>query len=293
LRRKKRIGCFGTVLIILLIVVVIAAFILVDSNTRLVTTEYVLRFDNLPDVFDGYRIVLLADLHGAQYGDDNEKLARRVIDASPDIIAIAGDLIDRYQPGHSVEDQIIVVRRLVEELVKIAPVYYVTGNHEWDSGKVRELLAVLEESGVIVLRNGTESLFYQQITGNDRLVLAGLDDPGGPADMVKPDAFIEDVIEYIKPEFLIVMVHRNYNLEMLSKHGVDLVLSGHAHGGMVRLPFTDGLIGPSHEFLPTYTRGVYTAGNTNMVVTGGLGNHLGWTRFLNNPQVVVVELRVK
>ena len=274
-------------------VVLVAVIILIDSNTRLVTTKYVLHYDNLPASFDGYRIVLLADLHGAEHGKNNEKLVEKVVDANPDIITIAGDLIDRHQPGHPVEDQLKVTQTLVEQLVKIAPVYYVTGNHEWDSGKIRELLIILEESGVTVLQNGVASLFYQQIVGNERLVLAGIDDPGGPADMVRPDDFIEDVIEYIKPGFLIVMVHRNYNLKFLSGMGADLVLSAHAHGGMVRLPFTDGLIGPSMEIFPTYTSGVYTEGNTNMVVTRGLGNHLGWTRFLNNPQVAVIELRVK
>ena len=289
--RRKRFGCLGFFLFILLIVVIAAVVILIDSNTRLVTTNYELRYDNLPDSFNGYRIVLLADLHGAEHGKNNEKLVEKVVDANPDIITIAGDLIDRYQPGHPVEDQLKIAKTLVQQLVEIAPVFYVTGNHEWDSGMVRELLAVLEESGVNVLQNKYESLFYQQIVGNDRLVIVGLEDPGGPADMIKPDDFIESIWERENPDFLVVMYHRNYNLRMFSELGVDLVLSGHAHGGMVRLPFTDGLIGPQYDLFPTYTDGLYSIGDTDMIVSRGLGNHFGWTRFLNNPQVVVVELR--
>ena len=288
--RKRRPGWLRILLIILLIAVVTAVIILVDSNTRLVVTKYELRYNNLPASFDGYRIVLLADLHGAEHGKNNEKLVEKVKDAKPDIITIAGDLIDRYQPGHPVENQLKIATKLVEQLVEIAPVFYVTGNHEWDSGRVRNLLEMLDEKGVNVLQNQHVRL---RSTGDGNIILAGIDDPGGRADMIKPEELIKNINTNENPEFLIVMVHRNYSLDLLSGLEVDLVLSAHAHGGMVRLPFTDGLIGPSMEMFPTYTSGIYTKGNTNMVVTRGLGNHLGWTRFLNNPQVVVVELKVK
>ena len=275
-------------LIVLLVSLFILGFIYVDSNTRLVTTEYELAYANLPEAFDGFRIVMLADLHGAELGSNNEKLIEAVREAKPDIITINGDLIDRYQASKPVERQFEIAEKLVTQLVEIAPVYYVTGNHEWDSGMVRPLLAMLEEHTVDVLQNK-----YRRITiDNDSVILAGVDDPGGPADMIKPEEFIDSIYDNENVDFMIVMYHRNYSLPMYSRLGVDLVLSAHSHGGMIRLPFTDGLIGPQLEFLPTYTSGVYTRGNTNMVVTRGLGNHLGWTRFLNNPQVVVVELRV-
>ena len=286
--RKLRIGCLGWILIILLLVAIPAIIILYDSNTRLVTTEYDLKYDDLPGGFDGYRIVLLADLHGAEHGYDNELLVQRIVEANPDIIAIAGDLIDRHQPGHPIERQIEIAQTLVQQLVRIAPVYYVTGNHEWDSGMVRPLLEMLEENDVNVLQNQSRRLTI----GDDSIIIAGVDDPNGPADMKKPEEFIENIKQRENPDFLIVLSHRNNNLLLFSKLEVDLVLSGHAHGGMVRLPLTDGLIGPQHELFPTYTSGVYTSRNTNMVVSRGLGNHLGWTRFLNNPQIVVVELRI-
>jgi len=283
----KQIGCLTQIIIILLIILIPVGIILVDSNTRLVTTEFELIYDNLPDEFDGYRIVLLADLHGAEHGEDNKRLVEHVRTANPDIITIAGDLIDRYQPGHPVEEQINIAQTLIHQLVRIAPVFYVTGNHEWDSGMVRDLLSMLEENDVNVLRNQYRSLTI----GDDTIIIAGVDDPNGPADMIKPAEFVENIIEKEDPDFLIMLSHRNNNLLQYSKLGVDLVLSGHAHGGMVRLPLTDGLIGPQQEMFPTYTSGVYTSGKTNMVVSRGLGNHFGWTRFLNNPQVVVVELR--
>jgi len=288
---RRRIGCLGAILIALLIAAIPVVIILVDSNTRLVTSEYELFYDNLPESFDGYRIVLLADLHGAEHGKDNERLVELIGDANPDIIVFAGDLVDRYQPGKPVDKQIEIAQTLVHQLVRIAPVYYVTGNHEWDIGEradLQRLLDMLDENDVSVLRNQ-----YRRLTvGESSIILAGVDDPHGPADMIKPDELIESIRVAENPDFLVVLSHRNHNLQLYRRLGVDLVLSGHAHGGMVRLPFTDGLIGPQYDLFPTYTSGVYTSGETNMVVSRGLGNHFGWTRFLNNPHVVVVELRV-
>jgi len=173
-----------------------------------VTTEQILYYENLPDAFDGYRIALLADLHGAEHGEDNKKLVEAVKAARPDIIAVVGDLIDRYQASKPVERQLDIAETLVSQLMEIAPVYYVTGNHEWDSGMVRPLFQMLEEHGVDVLQNK-----YRRITiGDDSVILAGVDDPGGPADMIKPDEFIEGIFDSEKVDFLIVMYHRNYSL---------------------------------------------------------------------------------
>ena len=283
---RKRIGCFSVFLIVLLIILIPVGILFVDSNTRLVTTEYELYYYDLPKSFSGYRVVLLADMHGVEHGENNERLIDAVKAAKPDIITIAGDLIDRFQASKPVERQIETAKTLIQQLVRRAPVYYVTGNHEWDSGMVQPLLAMLEENDVNVLRNQ-----YRHLTiGNDSIIIAGVDDPNGPADMIRPDDFIEFILDREDPDFLMVISHRNYNLQLFSRLRVDLVLSGHAHGGMVRLPFTDGLIGPYQELFPTYTSGVYTRGSTNLVVSRGLGNHFGWTRFLNNPQIIVVEL---
>jgi len=287
MEKSKRSDRRRIILFILLIFIVIVAFIFVDSNTRLVTEEFTLYYDTLPGQFDGFRIVVLADIHGAEHGRDNERLITAVKDAAPDIIAITGDLIDRFQAGKPVERQLEIAQSLVTDLLQIAPVYYITGNHEWDSGMVMPLLAMLDECGVRVLRNR----YMLQEREGEYFILAGVDDPNGPADMMKPHELVENIREYWGDSFIILLSHRNYYLPEYSRMGIDLVLSGHAHGGMIRLPFTDGLIGPQLDFLPTYTDGLYTMDGTDMIVSRGLGNHFGWTRFLNNPQIVVVELR--
>ena len=287
-RRSESRGRY-VVTVIILIFLIIIGILYYDSNTRLVTTEYTLYYENLPDTFDGYRIVSLADIHATEHGENNIRLIDAVSAANPDIIAITGDLIDRYQAGKPVERQLEIAQDLVEQLVPIAPVYFITGNHEWDSGKIRPLLEMLKDSGVDVLQNQYRRLEI----GGDSIILAGVEDPNGPADMIKPDEFIESIRQNENGDFIVVLYHRNYSLSLFSRVGVDLILSGHSHGGMVRFPFTDGLIGPNNEFFPTYTSGVYTMRETNMVVSRGAGNHMGWTRFLNNPEVVVVELRVE
>jgi len=283
MHRKRRIRVFP--ILILSLIIVIAA-LLYDSNTRIVTTEYELQYPNLPAAFDGYRIAVLSDVHAAQYGKDNGRLLSMVCAAQPDIIAITGDLIDGYDTP-PIEEQLKIAEMLAAGLVKIAPVYYVTGNHDWDSGVIRTLMATLEEAGVKVLRNRYETLE----SGGEHIILAGTDDPNGPADMIKPDEFVDRIRAAQGNAFIVMLEHRNGNLMLYSGLGVDLVLCGHAHGGIIRLPFTDGLIGPGRDLLPTYTSGIYAMGGTKMVVSRGVGNHTGIPRFLNNPEVVVAELK--
>jgi predicted MPP superfamily phosphohydrolase len=266
----------------LLLFIVLLAVLMYDSITRIVTTEYELQYENLPSDFDGFRIVQLSDLHGKSFGEDNSKLVDKVQAALPDIIVITGDLIDR-------DDQGEFARTLLRQLTDIAPVFYVTGNHEWDSDGLGELLDILDECGVTVLRNE----FVTLTRGDSSIVLAGVDDPNGYADMKTPEELVEEVRTAAGDSFLVMLCHRNDKLDLFASLGVDLLLSGHAHGGIIRLPFTDGLVGPARDLLPTYTSGVYTNGTTNMVVSRGLGSNSGYPpiRLLNNPHIPVIILR--
>jgi len=275
-------------LIILLVLALITAALIYDSNTRIVTTEYELFYPKLPESFDGYRIVVLADIHGAEFGKDNERLIKHVKEAKPHIIAIVGDFID-HNTGKPVEKQLEIAETLVETLVTIAPVYYVTGNHEWDKslGGPWALLNMLDEHGVHILRNK----FTRLESGGASIILAGTDDPNGPADMMKPRELVAKIREAADNDFIVMLEHRNYNIELYSGLGLDLVICGHAHGGIIRLPFTDGLLGQQRDWFPTNTSGVVTVGDTNTLVSRGLGNTMGIPRLLNNPQVVVAVLR--
>ena len=278
----------GVLPILLVLIVLIIGALLYDSNTRIVATEYVLQYPDMPKPFDGFRIAVLSDIHAAEFGEKNSKLISMIADAAPDIIVIAGDIID-HDKKPPIKEQLEIAGSLVERLSPVASIYYITGNHEWGSGGIKELFTMLAEYEVCVLRNR----YILLEAGSESIILAGIDDPNGPADMKKPDDFIREMYEAEGRLFTILLEHRNNHLSLHSAHGVDLVLSGHAHGGIIRIPFTDGLIGQSREWMPKYTSGVNTMGGTNMVVSRGIGNHTGLPRFLNNPEVVIVELRLE
>jgi predicted MPP superfamily phosphohydrolase len=264
---------------LLLVLIVLTAIMLYDSNTRIATEEYDFHYKNLPAAFDGFRIVQLSDIHAAEYGDGNEKLIGAVKDAKPDIIVITGDMIDS-------DDQLGMIKPLVSALTDISPVYYVTGNHEWDSGGLNELFTALDELQVTVLRND----YVRLEMGNASIVLAGAEDPNGPADMMTPEELVTDIRAAEGDRLIVMLNHRNDRLDLYSSLNVELVLCGHAHGGIIRLPFTDGLIGPRREWLPKFTDGVYTKGDTSMLVSRGIGNHTGYPRFMNNPHIPVAVL---
>ena len=147
--RRRRIFPF-----ILIFIAVVLAIMVYDSNTRIVTTEYELFYPNLPASFDGFRIVVLADIHAVEFGRDNVRLIAEVEAAKPDIIAIAGDFI-HYSRLLDIETQLERAETLIKGLTPIAPIYYITGNHEWDRriGGPWSLISMLEEHGVNVLRN--------------------------------------------------------------------------------------------------------------------------------------------
>ena len=269
---KKQHGFFRMVLA----AAVLCGALLADSNLRIVTTEYTLRFPTLPREFDGLRIVQLSDVHGAVWGRDNAALVGKVREARPDLIALTGDLADE---GTRLSD----VETLLEALCAIAPVYYVSGNHEWTAGLIEPLRAMFERCGVCYLRNEYVLLEH----GGASLVLAGVEDPNGWAEQPRPD----EVAARLPEGFRILLGHRNYWVQNYPSLPVDLILCGHAHGGVIRLPFVGGLLDHNGVLLPKYTDGIFHSGRYDMLVSRGLGNASGPPRFLNNPELVVAVLK--
>jgi hypothetical protein len=260
---------------------VIAAAIVTDSAYRLAVTEYSLEYENLPSELRGLRIVQLSDLHGMSFGEGNRRLIEKVSALEPDIIVLTGDYIEGT-------DDIEVVKTLCAALVKIAPVYFCSGNHDWGSGKISDLAAALEECGVRYLRNE-----YETVTlGDAQLVIAGVEDPNSWAEMTTPDELAQSIAENAPNAFVILLGHRNYWCEEYPDLPVDLIFSGHGHGGVIRLPGGVGVLGTEHNFFPEYDCGVFKSGRYNMVVSRGLGGNgvLLVPRFLNNPEIVCVTL---
>ena len=169
----------------------------------------------------------------------------------------------------------------------IAPTYFVTGNHEWALPDVPGLKRKLEEAGVTVLSNETAVL----ARGGDEIVLAGIDDPNGYADQKTPEELAEEVRAACGDAFWLLLAHRNnYFEDRYSLLGADLVISGHGHGGLIRLPFTDGLVSVERTLFPSFTAGFYEANGGEVFVSRGLGNSGPSFRLFNRPQVAVLTL---
>lgn len=252
------------------------------SNCSLQTEHFTCAFPRLPATFDGLTIVHLSDLHGAEFGENNEKLLQTVSDQRPDLIVITGDLLDQHQTD--AEDYLTA---LIPPLTGIAPTYFVTGNHEWAREDTRSVKALLEELGTTVLSNAAVTL----TGGGSSIVLAGIDDPNGFADQKMPEELAAEIHAAAEDPFWILLAHRNTHFaSRYSLLGADLVLSGHGHGGIIRLPFTDGIISTERTLFPTFTAGFYEQNGSTLFVSRGLGNSGRSFRLFNRPQVAVLTL---
>ena len=253
------------------------------SNHSLQVQRFTFASPRLPAGFDGCVIVQLSDLHGALFGEDNRDLLKVVAKERPDYIFLTGDLLDQYRATpHS------YAASLGGALADIAPTYFVTGNHEWALPDVPGLKRALEVAGVQVLTNEYTVLARD----GDNAVLAGIDDPNGYADQKTPEEVAEEVRAAFDAPFWMLLAHRNnYFEDEYCRLGADLVISGHGHGGLVRLPFTDGLVSVERTFFPSYTAGFYQAGGADLFVSRGLGNSGRTFRLFNRPQVAVLTLK--
>ena len=277
-----------------IILAVVAAFLLaliawiIWGNTALELNTYTVSSAKLPQSFDGYRIAHISDLHNAEMGKDNEKLLTILRDADPDMIAITGDLID------SRNTDIELALQFVRAAVKIAPCYYVTGNHEARVNEYEELKAGMEAAGVTVLEDVRTEISIE----GETITLIGVNDPSYQTDYLFGDSetVMNTKLEELHTEndgFTILLSHRPELFDTYADHDIDLILSGHAHGGQFRLPFIGGLVAPNQGLFPEYDAGIYTEGNTNMLVSRGIGNSILPFRINNRPEVILIELQAE
>lgn len=258
-----------------------------EQVSSIVTTEYSFSSDKITQSLDGYKILQLSDLHSKSFGDEQGVLVEKVINVNPNLILFTGDLVDseRYNEKTSLY--------LMRKLVQIAPVYYVTGNHEWWSGKFSSLESKMKDIGVQVMRNSTVALGV----GQDKIQLLGIDDPAKLNESYAEKAITEEAIKNSlkglkkRGNIRILLAHRPELLPLYSKFEIDLVFSGHAHGGQFRIPFVGGLVAPNQGILPEYTSGKHRMENTTMIVNRGLGNSIIPLRVFNRPEIVVVIFR--
>ena len=252
------------------------------SNHSLQTTHCDIALPDLPAGFDGTRITVLSDTHGAVFGKDNERFFTAVSNSQPEYIFLLGDLEDCYRgptPGYA--------ESIAAGLSAIAPTYYVTGNHEWAIGHVPDLKKRLQANGIHVLSNE----FIPLERNGDTMFLAGIDDPNGYADQKTPEQLAAELYAACGDSFWMLLAHRNNRFEsQYSLLGADLVLTGHGHGGIIRLPFTDGLIDADRTLFSSYTAGVYEKNGSTMFVTRGVGNSGISRRLFNRPEIATLTL---
>lgn len=258
------------------------------GNTALELNTYTISSSKLPESFDGYRIAHVSDLHNAEMGKENGKLLTMLRGADPDMIAITGDLID------SRNTDIEVALQFIREAVKIAPCYYVTGNHEARVNEYGELKAGMEAAGVTVLEDAKTKISME----GETITLIGVNDPSYQTDYLFGDSetVMNTKLEELHTEngeFTVLLSHRPELFDSYADHGMDLVLSGHAHGGQFRLPFIGGLVAPNQGLFPEYDAGIYKEDNTNMLVSRGVGNSILPFRINNRPEVILIELQAE
>ena len=247
------------------------------QNTELMASHYVFRSPKVRGALEGYRITQISDLHNRVFGKENSRLLALVEAQLADILVITGDLMDNYHPD--LETALDAAARLA----RIAPCYYVTGNHEHRMSQTQQaaFYHALEMSGVRVLRNEAVTLGR-----GEGFRLLGVD-----CDLAQTDTLRELMAARPARELNVLLSHKPHYAKNYERAGVDLVLSGHAHGGQWRLPGIGGLYAPGQGPLPKYTAGMYRLGKTVMCVSRGLGNSRFPLRLENRPELVTVILR--
>ena len=281
-KKKRRIILSSCLIAVLLILVAWTVW----GNTALELNTYTVSSKRLPVAFDGYRIAHISDLHNAQMGNENENILSLLKMAHPDIIAITGDIID----SRNTKTEVAI--RFAKEAMKIAPCYYVSGNHEARVSEYDELKRSLTELGVIVLED--ESLELGR--SGEAITLLGVDDPSFHTDYLFGDS--ASVMRYKlqkltdeKDTYTVLLSHRPELFDVYKEYNIDLVLSGHAHGGQFRFLLVGGLVAPNQGLFPKYDAGLYTEQGTNMIVSRGIGNSILPFRFNNRPEVILIELK--
>ena len=255
------------------------------GNTALEVNTYNVAHKDLPESFNGFRIAQVSDLHDAEIGKENSRLIAMLRDANPDIIAFTGDMVD------SRRTDIDATLRFVNEAVKIAPCYYVTGNHEANIEEYDELKAGLIAAGVTVLENERVEL---ELDGETITIIGIHDllfDESGRSGSKKAitRAFLNELVKE-DDGFTLLLAHRPEVFDVYVESGIDLALTGHVHGGQFRIPFVGGLYVPNQGFFPEYDAGLFTEDNTNMIISRGIGNSAFPFRINNRPEIVLVEL---
>ena len=270
------------IILVLVVLLVLGSFFAWD-NKRVSLTKQKIQIENLPENFSGLKILHVSDLHNQIFGEKQRKIIDLAMSSRADLIFITGDLIDYRHPN------VDIALELVDSLRKIAPVYLVSGNHEVWSDEWGNLQKELLSMGVKIMDDKIEIMERS----GEKLYILGVADPGNKIGE-SSNKFEEKIKKIVtglnEKQVKILLSHRPEKFLNYVENGIDLVFSGHAHGGQIRLPLIGALVAPHQGLFPKYTSGIYQQTKTNMVVSRGLGNSTLPLRIFNNPELILVEL---
>lgn len=286
---------FVTGLLILIICLIVYS---IFESKRLVTSNYLIEQEQVPPAFEGMRFVCLTDLHQKSFGRGNEKLIKQIKSCDPDAILIAGDMVTNSNTkNHG------IALSFIGELAKEYVIYYAPGNHElkWEqSSRVlktgyREYLEELKKMGVYYLDNSQISLKKGsdliQIVGLN-LTLAYYNKGGKPKELTQ-----EELRNFIsisdQNSYTVLLAHVPDYFEDYVEWGADLIISGHNHGGIIRLGKLGGVISPRYQLFPKYDAGVFQKNRSVMLLSRGLGAHTLPIRLFNRPELICVQIKRK
>ena len=279
------------IVLILAVILTIRAFY---EYASLVRTDYEVETEKFPDG-KRLRLLVLSDLHDRVYGPENEKLLDLMKSCEPDVIFLTGDILTASRKKDPNQ-----VFAFLAKSSKIAPVYYAPGNHERKIKEKKETFGILYDVFRRTLKQNQICYLENEKTDLDENVcLYGLDldlkyFPKLPYKNKKPiytaEEMEEDLGKMDPSRYNIILAHSPRYFNAYASSGADLVLSGHYHGGAVRIPKLGGVISPQFVFFPEYDKGVYKKENTEMIVSSGCGSHKVHLRLFNKPEVMVVDI---
>ena len=276
------VGFFRKRAVILIVVLVLAGIAFLAFDVRLRIRRYTIPTDK---VTREIRILLITDLHSCKYGEREEELLQAIAREKPDLLLLGGDIYDDVLPDAN-------VRYFLEGIEGKHPCYYVTGNHEYWSGRIKKILELFRSHGVNILQG--ESALVR--LGDQELFLGGLDDPSASW-YIRNSPDVKEQLEHISQEipqgkYRILLAHRPESIDLYAKYPFDLVLAGHAHGGQWRIPgLINGVFAPNQGWFPKYAGGKYQVEDTAMIVSRGLAREsTRIPRIFNPPELVVITL---
>lgn len=299
------------ILVIILIIILLILGINIILNNCIVTTRYTVQNNKINNDLNGYKIVQLSDVHSIRNENKKEKIIEKVKEENPNIIFVTGDLVDTeyYSEQNSMYQQgeINQIEKLtldfMKELVNIADVYFIYGNHELvllDDPVNNEFAVALNELGIIILNNKLDTLQINNTTIN----LLGIQDPSTlykdkkyayiGNNKKKTKAILDDLTtnndEFNKMNFTILLAHRPEFFELYSDYDIDIAFTGHTHGGLIRLPIIRGVYSRAEGIFPEYSVGSYSKKNITMIINSGIGYSEIPIRIFNPPEIVVITL---